>query len=646
MNIENLREKLSPIDSAFPLPEELKVAPKEKKSAPNSYGFTIVAACMVAVLLIGTGILTANIGVIDWENITAEYPPGIEYLVDPEQSASEETENVGYSEFQKAILRLKKEQDERYDGEGRIAGASPKNNGGIIEDTGEAAPPGFGAKTASPSLYGKTNTQVSGIDEADMIKNDGQYLYCLTGNKVKIVSALPASSMVLMSTIDLGTSVSHPEMYIDGSSLIITYSGSGIFDRSTGYSSTATKAVVYDIADRTNPKQVKTFSQEGSPVSSRLLNGRLYLVSNSYVNLNFEMIGGKIPMFEVLPMVNEDGGTRLVGEDRCFVLPETETAKYLLVTSIDIAGATGQTQTLAVLGSDGQMYMNGSGIFIASVSYDGSYHAKTNIYKFAISSDGSVTKGVAGAVDGTALNQFSMDEHNGYFRIATTENDNSGSENIITVLNGELKVIGKIGGLARGETIKSCRFIGNTAYMVTFRQTDPLFVIDLSNPFAPEVKGQLKIPGFSEYLHPWDETHLIGIGPDGNDAGTNRNTKISLFDVSNPGSPKEVSKLVIKNAESYVGQNHKVFTRYGSGNIFGIAFREYGDVAYAYSYKLFMVQDAQVKNRNTFDIPNDGAADDSDTRGTYIDSVWYVCYGAGISAFAINGGEKLGEVKY
>ena len=644
MKIEDLREKLSHIDNAFPMPEELNTPPKAVKKPKNSYGFTILAACMVGILLLGTGILTANIGSMKWEN-TVEKRSGA-VVSDPQNGQSQvliDPESANYSLFQQTILRLKnaREVADEY-------GAMMWEEANIAPDG--AAPGGSLSKSGSAStLYGGTNTQVGGIDEADVIKNDGQYLYCLTNsggrNHVKIIA--PSGGMSVVSTITLDADVRSPELYVEGNRLVVSYEGGGTFDRSAGYSSTATKAAVYDISDRTAPKRIKTFSQEGSSVSSRLMNGRLYLVSNSYVNLNFEMEGNKIPMDKVLPMVSENDKTRLIAEKSCFVLPDTETAQYLIVSSMDVSGGKGQTQTSAVLGSNGQMYMSQSGIFVASESYN-SWNAKTNIYKFSVSANGNVTKGESAVIDGTALNQFSMDEHNGYFRIATTV-WNGSNTNGITVLDSNLKVVGKIDGLARNESIKSCRFIGNTAYMVTFRQTDPLFVIDLSNPSAPEVKGELKINGFSAYLHPWDETHLIGIGPDGTETGTNRDTKISLFDVSNPSNPIEVSKYVIESAESYVGQNHKVFTRYGGGSVFGLPFRTYTyDGEYyqssANTYKLFDVIENKVTNRNTLDVPDD--VNGPGVRGTYINDVWYVSYGGGISSFDIVSGAKIGEIKY
>ncbi|MFA6907550.1 MAG: beta-propeller domain-containing protein [Candidatus Micrarchaeia archaeon] len=195
---------------------------------------------------------------------------------------------------------------------------------------------------------------------------------------------------------------------------------------------------------------------------------------------------------------------------------------------------------------------------------------KTEAHKFAL--DGSFSYKGQAAVPGHVLNQFSMDEYNGYFRIATTSgqpwDSANPSSNNVYVMDAGMKVVGKLEGLAKGESIYSARFMGNRGYLVTFKKIDPLFVVDLSVPTAPSVLGQLKIPGYSDYLHPYDETHLIGLGKDAAAAeGKNQDfawyqgVKLSLFDVSDVSRPKEVAKYEIgdRGTDSYALQDHKAF---------------------------------------------------------------------------------------
>jgi len=186
---------------------------------------------------------------------------------------------------------------------------------------------------------------------------------------------------------------------------------------------------------------------------------------------------------------------------------------------------------------------------------------RTVIHKLSI--DGkNVEQTASGEVPGNTLNQFSMDESGGYFRIATTtDNWRITSKNHVYVLDGSLNTVGKLEDLAPGERIYSVRFIGIRAFMVTFRQIDPLFVIDLANPNAPQVLGFLKIPGVSDYLHPYDENHVIGVGRDASDEGRMRGLKLSLFDVTNPETPTEISNYIIGERGTYSEalNDHKAF---------------------------------------------------------------------------------------
>ncbi|MEM5883194.1 MAG: beta-propeller domain-containing protein, partial [Candidatus Aenigmatarchaeota archaeon] len=193
---------------------------------------------------------------------------------------------------------------------------------------------------------------------------------------------------------------------------------------------------------------------------------------------------------------------------------------------------------------------------------------KTIIHKISIS-EGNIEYKVSGKVSGSVLNQFSMDEYNNHFRIATTSSYGREVFNNIYTLDENLNVLGKIENIARTERIFAVRFVGNKAYMVTFRRTDPLFVIDLEDETNPKILGELKIPGYSDYLHPYDEIHLIGIGKDADEEGRELGVKVSFFDVSDFSNPKEVSKIVIGTRGSYTlaSRDHKAFLFSKSKNL-------------------------------------------------------------------------------
>ena len=267
-----------------------------------------------------------------------------------------------------------------------------------------------------------------------------------------------------------------------------------------------------------------------------------------------------------------------------------------MVASYNVDDNKEKVNISTILGSGNSIYSSDKNLYIAGskLNKDKNNNGSTNtiLYKFAYEEKGVkfVSKG---EVPGTITNQFSMDEHNDNFRIATTEYNNSvvsplvdgkvtiqsedpsisvsnksqnQMSNNLYILGKDMKVVGKIQGIANGEQIYSVRFIGDRAYMVTFMLTDPLFVIDLKNPTSPKILGELKIPGFSNYLHPYDDTHLIGFGMDttvinegGEDRAKTKGLKIAIFDVSNVSKPVQQFTTTIGGAGTYseVLNNHK-----------------------------------------------------------------------------------------
>jgi uncharacterized secreted protein with C-terminal beta-propeller domain len=198
-----------------------------------------------------------------------------------------------------------------------------------------------------------------------------------------------------------------------------------------------------------------------------------------------------------------------------------------------------------LMGGTSNMYVSTGNMYITFPDTTGE---STEIYRVSING-ANLSFDAKGIVPGYVLNQYSMDEYNGYFRIATTVSTgswvNRDQHNNLYVLNMKLETVGKIENLAQGERIYSARFTGDKAYLVTFKQTDPFFVLDLKDPTAPTVAGELKIPGYSSYLHPYDENHVIGIGKE------NNTVKLSLFDVSDMSNPIEIAKYVIGENADY-----------------------------------------------------------------------------------------------
>ncbi|MEC0211610.1 beta-propeller domain-containing protein [Paenibacillus ehimensis] len=526
----------------------------------------------------------------------------------------------------------------------------------VTEKSTAAAPQAAGsaakqAADAAPA-YSGTNVQVQGVDEADVIKTDGTYIYQVNRDRVLVTKASPAESMSVVSTVYWADPNFYPqELYVDDNYLVVvghtsypTYEKPGPIpydaspaapaDPATSAGSPAvnvsppqddvkvvpvpepgigkakkmvvwpgrptrstTKTIVYELGDRTQLKQVREAELEGHYVSSRKVGDSLYVVTNKSMNyfwiMRQEADFGAKQANESLPAYRDSAaGDQFItiGYEDIRYFPKAVEPNYLLIGGLKLSKPDQKMQVTSYLGSGQNVYASPDNLYVTVSEYepakeneqtDGKtnvmpapLHMTSAIYKFGMD-NGTVRYVGRGKVPGHALNQFSMDEHNGYFRIATTSgdmwrNDEHTSKNNVYVLDEALSVIGKLEGLAPGERIYSVRYAGNRAYMVTFKNTDPLFVLDLSNPQAPAMLGKLKIPGYSDYLHPYDENHLIGFGKEAvevaNKKGEGSDTvafyqgmKLALFDVSDVANPKELFKETIGNrgTESPLLHNHK-----------------------------------------------------------------------------------------
>ncbi len=314
-----------------------------------------------------------------------------------------------------------------------------------------------------------------------------------------------------------------------------------------------TMAVCFDISDRENVKEEWRIFQDGGYISSRLIGNQLVLLSNYYVDITQDVDTVKE---NCVPENSCDGKkfSRVLVNDIC-IMEDVYDTSYLVASVLDIDDEN-TLKTEAVLGAGQNVYCTTETLYATSTEYHSgdarkaevfglSGAEKTQIYKFDIR-DYDIKYLKNAAVDGSALNQFSMDEFNGYLRIATTSgNWGENLVNQVYVLDENLETAGLLKDIAKGERIKSVRFTGNTAYVVTFIQTDPLFVIDLSDVKAPKILGELKIPGYSAYLHPVGDGLVMGVGLDGTETGTNGGMKVSLFDVSDPTKPVECGKFTM-----------------------------------------------------------------------------------------------------
>ncbi|SMC57845.1 beta-propeller domain-containing protein [Papillibacter cinnamivorans] len=489
--------------------------------------------------------------------------------------------------------------------DGAGLGGLAYTRGGAVameEDAAAAAPAVNSAAEKSMAEYSGTNVQVQGVDEGDIVKTDGTYLYQISSGAVLIYRAYPAEEMALSAKLSYPEGSFFPtELYISGDTLVVIGSSYTVSastaeepaDKSADLcpaycDGTVTKILIYSLADRKNPVIAREVTLPGNYLSSRLIGQELYAVTNQYL---YDWSDETVPLNPTYSDSAAGPETRAVPYGDIHYMPPVISASYLIVAglSLDQPGEPVNIETF--LGSGTELYVSESNLYVTvDEGYGGvrpmiatedgfappAEQEATLIYKFALDG-GTAAYSARGQVPGRILNQFSMDESGGYFRIATTTgyswwSGDGDAGNALYVLDEELAVTGRLEGLAKGETIYSVRFMGERAYVVTFRTVDPLFVIDLKDPEAPKVLGSLKIPGYSDYLHPYDENHVIGFGKDtvtvsfkdayGKEAGTGTyylGMKMALFDVSDVTNPIQEYSVSIgdRGTDSELLYDHK-----------------------------------------------------------------------------------------
>jgi inhibitor of cysteine peptidase len=508
------------------------------------------------------------------------------------------------------------------------------------------SPGSINQSTQESSNYSKTNIQVEDVDEADIVKTDGKYIYYVVGKKIIIADISKKDELSQISEIDFSTEKYTPsELYINKNKLIILgneneYSyDTGITVKETtdsvykkGIYKQKTVAKIYDLSNIEDPTKERTIEIEGNYVSSRMIDNNIYFIGNKSVNTN------NIAKYEIDDL-DEDvykptykdtlnsNSEKTIDFDKIYYFDNIESLNYLTLAGFSIDNKK-EADIQTFLGAGEDVYSSNQNMYIAKQKnvYDADTHKSlgydTKILKFNLN-NGKIKFKAEADVTGGINNQFSMDENNGYFRIATTvgisswDIDNDSSSNSLYILDENLKEVGKVEGIAKGEKIYSVRYVGNKAYVVTFKTMDPLFVIDLSDVKKPKILGELKIPGYSTYLHPYDETHLIGFGYDtkenlSEDGYVQNGLKMSMFDITNLNNPKEMFTVKIgKNGTtSPLTEDHKALLFSKEKNIIAFPVNSYKNGKYvskAQIYKIDLnkgfilqgeIQNSEVSSKN------------------------------------------------
>ncbi len=424
---------------------------------------------------------------------------------------------------------------------------------------------GFAAQDSSKTLgtYSVTNVQVAGVDEADTVKTDGTYLYTIVNGTVVYVlnagSSNPQAAQVLSKITYSNGYISGIYLSQDGSKLAVLGNRYNVYtlpveDKASTSSliappywgSGVTFVEVYDVTNKASPVLARNFTMSGNYLNSRMIDNYVYAIVTETVynfgngTVNLPMVYAKDAVYNIAPT------------SISYIRAPDSSYTYTSVISLNILDSTqAPTNTTIMMGYASEMYVSTDNIYVISPTYseEGQF---SNIYRISINQS-TLTAQAQGSVIGTPINQYAMDEYNGYFRIATTTwiMDNATTRdgavfkvsrqvNSIYVLDSNLNIAGRLEGFKMDESLYAVRFMGAKCYVVTFKQVDPFFVIDMSNPSAPKIAGELKIPGYSSYLYPVDENHIIGIGKE------NSTLKLSLFDVTNMNAPTETAKYIVE----------------------------------------------------------------------------------------------------
>jgi uncharacterized secreted protein with C-terminal beta-propeller domain len=491
------------------------------------------------------------------------------------------------------VLQYFKDQAPEYLIE-RAGGAQTFDTGGAAERTTAVPQQGRAADSSDTTTgsanttpeHSTTNVQEAGVDEPDIVKTDGNRIVAVAQGRVHLVG-LDGGKMTLRKTLP-DTMVRNVFLADDR---VLVFSGQTVQNSEPGspWAGQLASLTMYDISSLGDPKLIATLTIDGNVLDARLVGTQVRVVTVSSPDVDapspvytpdgrisekskdeLRAAVAKTSVDDWIPAYTLQDGT---GADvsqghlvECANLARPEAFSGLdtvAVSSFDMGSALQSRKTVGVVAAGQQIYANGTSTYVSTTDWsnDGS-PTKTSLHKFVTQPSGASTYKGSGEVPGTLLNQYAMSEYDDVLRVASTVSERRGwtnsrqiVEGVVTTLHeqgGELRQLGQVGGLGRqdNESIRAVRFIEERGYVVTFRQSDPLYVLDLRNAAAPKVVGELKIPGYSGYLHPIGENLLLGVGQGGVEPGirppsqpvrgSQAGVQFSLFDISDPTSPRRI----------------------------------------------------------------------------------------------------------
>lgn len=487
--------------------------------------------------------------------------------------------------------------------------------------------------------YSTTNLQMEGVDESDIAKIDGSYIYTVEDKYIVITDIRDGKLKEVTRFLpkDCGASDRVMEIYVDGDQLILVvqcYETSLEEDSAFCYKmngKNTTQIQVYSIVDRKNPEFEGKLIQDGYYNTSRKIGDVVYLFTQYY--MTSDVVGYVEKEYtSVIPKVN---GEKVAASE--IYLPESSGESGILVSSLDVNKPDKVLDSKLVISGYAQTYISKDALYLYEEDYDGAMI--TNIAKFALD-EGRISGVAAAAVRGYVRDTFAINASDGYLRVLTTDYSTEDEVNALYILDENMKLTGQLTGIAPGEEIYAARFMGNTGYFVTYRNTDPLFTVDLSDPAKPEIIGELKVTGFSEYLHFWDDTHLLGIGYESDEnTGNIENIKLSMFNIENPGEVTEEAKLVLKDVDySEALYDYKSVIISKDKNLIGLVCEDYSGSRTKQTYQIYSYENGTFKKQA--EIPGINGVNYENVRGMYSGNVFYLWINDNITSYDMTDGFK------
>lgn len=628
--------------------EEKQQGSKTKKNKKNWKRIVPIAAAACVCVIVGA---TVGIKQINKGNNKTLDAATIASAADQKETTQTLITAKDYKEIEKCIKEYNKQM--------------ARDNNSMAIGMYESASSSDAASAESSNVsdtgaYSDTNLRENGVGEADIVKTDGKNIYTLCRSVVTI-TAIDNGSMEKLASIEQDAERYVEDIYVQDDKLVLfgtlgrQVGNSEDSEAYDGYYENNTYVQVYDISDPSNPKEIGNMEQSGGYNTSRIVDGYVYVLSQ------FHPYEDNVTARDLWYIPEVQG--KSIEAENIYMPQEAEGNEYTIITAFSLDNPSEKTDSKAVFGYSDVCYVSENNIYITSNYYEDSDVSRTLIRKISYT-DGKLVGVAQTKIKGMLNDSFSIDEYEGNLRLVTTideiysnddimplnetadKTEKAVAENVkdavpgtnsLYVLNDKLEIIGSIHNLAKDEIIYSARFMGDTGYFVTYRQVDLLFSVDLSDPENPKILGELKIPGFSEYLHPYGDGKLLGIGMDVSEDGfTTEGVKLSMFNVTDPSNVTEENKYTIE--ESYgtdVGYNYKGVFVDVQKNLFG--FVTYHD---GVTYQLYTYDEAEGFK----EVMSRQLSGYEGSRGLYIGDVFYLVSGNMIESYSMNGFEKMDDI--